>query len=90
MSDFRDYLNEQLKDPEFAAEYEALRPEGEYISAMLEARYKLNLTQDQLAERAGIPTDEITRIEFGETSPTIATLQKIAMALGKSVHIEFE
>jgi hypothetical protein len=35
MSDFRNYLNEQMKDPEFAAEYEALRPERERISTAL-------------------------------------------------------
>ena len=38
MSDLRKYLNEQLKDPEFAAEYEAMRPEYEAIRAVIAAR----------------------------------------------------
>lgn len=89
MSDFRAYLNEQLQDPEFAVEYEALQPEKDYIMAMLSARHEQGLTQKELAERCGIRQSNISRIEHGESSPTIATLQKIAAGLGKQLHIEF-
>lgn len=34
---FRDFLEEQLKDPEFAKEYEALEPEMAAIRAEIEA-----------------------------------------------------
>jgi predicted transcriptional regulator len=89
MSDFRDFLNEQMKDPEFAAEYEALQPEREYIRAMLSARNDMGLTQQQLAERCGIRQSNISRIENGTSSPTVATLQKIAAGMGKKLRIEF-
>lgn len=45
MSDFRDYLNEQMKDPEFAAEYKATLPEYEEIRAVIAAKPESNLTQ---------------------------------------------
>ena len=34
MSDFRKYLEEQLEDPEFKAEWDALQPERALVQAM--------------------------------------------------------
>lgn len=38
MSDFRDYLNEQLKNEDFRAEYERLEPEFSIIQDVIDAR----------------------------------------------------
>jgi len=89
MSDYRNHLNEQLKDPEFSAEWERQRPEREYIKAIIAVRMEQNLTQKELAERTGIRQSNISRIENGNCSPTIATLQQIANGVGKTLHIEF-
>ncbi len=35
MTNFKDFLNEQLKDENFKKEYDALRPEMAIIQAML-------------------------------------------------------
>lgn len=90
MSDFRDYLNKQLEDPEFAAEYEQLRPEYEAIQAIIAARLECNMTQKELAEKTGIRQSNISRIESGTSSPTIDTLSRIAAGLGKKLVIEFQ
>ena len=37
MTNFNDFLNEQMKDPEFKAEWDALDPEFSVIEAMLKA-----------------------------------------------------
>jgi predicted transcriptional regulator len=89
MSDFRKHLTKQLKDPEFSVEWERQRPEREYIKAITAARMEQNLTQKELAERTGIRQSNISRIENGNCSPTIATLQQIADGVGKTLHIEF-
>lgn len=89
MSDFRKYLDEQKKDPEFAAEYEALRPEYEAIRAVIAARLESNLTQKELAEKTGIRQSNISRIESGAASPTVDTLARIAAGMGKQLRIEF-
>ena len=89
MNEFREYLAEQLKDPEFAAEYEAMRPEYEAIRAMISARRECHMTQQELAERTGIRQSNISRIESGNSSPTIDTLARIAAGLGKQLKIEF-
>ena len=89
MSDFKSHLQEQLKDPSFAKEWERLRPEREYIKAIIAARIEKNLTQKELAQRTGIRQSNISRIENGKSSPTVATLQQIACGLSKTLHIEF-
>jgi len=89
MSELQEYLEEQLKDTEFAAEWERQRPEREYIKAIIGARIEKNLTQKELAQKTGIRQSNISRIENGNCSPTIATLQQIADGVGKKLHIEF-
>jgi predicted transcriptional regulator len=89
MNDYKEYLINQFKDPEFAAEWERNAPEREYIKAIIAARMELNLTQKQLASMTGIRQSNISRIENGNTSPTVATLQQIASGVGKKLHIEF-
>jgi len=89
MSDFKNHLSEQLGDPEFAVEWERQRPEREYIKAIIAARIDQKLTQKELAERTGIRQSNISRIENGNCSPTIATLQQIASGMGKTLYIDF-
>jgi predicted transcriptional regulator len=90
MSDLNRYLDEQLKNPKFAAEWERQRPEREYIKAIIFARMEQNLTQEELARKTGIRQSNISRIENGNCSPTVATLQQIASGMGKTLHIEFK
>ena len=89
MSDFKNYLAQQMEDPTFAAEYEAQRPEYEAIRAVIAARLACNMTQKELAEKTGIRQSNISRIENGSASPTIDTLARIADGLGKQLKIDF-
>ena len=74
MSKHQAYLAKQLSNPEFAAEWERQRPEREYIKAIVTARIEQNLTQKELAAKTGIRQSNISRIENGNCSPTVATL----------------
>ena len=53
----------------------------------IELREKHNLTQVELAEKAGLPQAQISRIERGVVSPTSTTLAKIAEALGADLRL---
>ena len=44
-------------------------------------RNKKDLSQQELALRAGLYKNTIWKVETGQVSPTIATLEKIALAL---------
>jgi DNA-binding XRE family transcriptional regulator len=51
------------------------------ISSLITGRRQLHLTQTQLAARAGVAQEEISRIERGRKSPTMDTFARIAVAL---------
>lgn len=89
MSDFRDYLNKQLEDPEFIVEYETMRPEYEAIRAVIAARLEIGMTQKELSEKTGIRQSNLSRIENGTSSPTVDTLARIAAGMGRRLKIEF-
>jgi ribosome-binding protein aMBF1 (putative translation factor) len=89
MTTFKGYLSEQLKDPEFRAEWDALEPEFAIIQAMIEARKTSGLTQKQLSERTGIAQADISKLERGNANPSLRTLRRLASGMGMKVKIEF-
>lgn len=50
-----------------------------------EARVKAKLTQEKLAQKAGISVFTLQKYESGDRNPKIESLQKIANALGISI-----
>ena len=86
---FNDFLEEQLQDPEFRREYEALQPERAVIQAMIDARKTSGLTQKELAERTGIAQGDISKLENGNANPSIRTLQRLASGMGMTLKVEF-
>lgn len=89
MSDFRKYLDEQLKDPAFKAEWDALQPEFAIMQAMIDARRQSGLTQKQLAEKTGIAQGDISKLENGSANPSVRTLLRLADGMGMRLKIEF-
>lgn len=89
MSDFKKYLAEQMKDPAFKAEYDALEPEFSIIQAMIDARKASGLTQQQLAEKTGIAQADISKLENGSANPSLRTLRRLADGLGMRLKLEF-
>lgn len=86
---FRETLNEQLKDPEFRVEWEALEPERQIIRAIVDGREANDLTQKQLAEATGITQADISRLENGTANPSLRTLKRLASGMGMQLKIEF-
>jgi DNA-binding XRE family transcriptional regulator len=76
-----------LQDPEVKAAYDALEPEYELARQIIGARIAQNLTQSELAQKAGLKQTAISRLESGEGNPTFNTLKRVSGALGKKVHI---
>lgn len=89
MSEFRDLLNEQLKDPEFKKEWDDIQPEMDVIRAMIDNRIAQNLTQKELAERTGINQADISKIENGTRNPSLKMLKRLAAGMGMALKIEF-
>ena len=90
MSDLKRYIEQQMKDPAFRAEYEASETEYQMTRSLIAARMASNMTQKELADKSGVRQSNISRIESGSCSPTIATLQALAEGLGKKLIISFQ
>lgn len=45
------------------------------------ARKRLDLTQEEVAQRSGLEPAEISRIESGKRDPRVSTLEKLAKAV---------
>lgn len=89
MTNFNDYLADQMKNPDFKAEYESLEPEFAIIQAIIDARIATGLTQKELSEKTGIAQGDISKLENGNANPSLKTLQRLAEAMGKTLKIEF-
>lgn len=86
---FRETLNEQLKDPAFKKEYDDLETEFQIIRAIIDARTEMGITQKQLSDLTGIAQADISKLENGNANPSLKTLQRLASAMGKKVKISF-
>lgn len=86
---FNDMLSEQLKDEDFAKEYDAIQPEMDIIRALVDARISQNLTQKELSQRTGINQADISKLENGTRNPSINLLKRLAAGMGMSLKIEF-
>lgn len=89
MTNFNEFLKEQLQNPEVKAEYDALQPEFDIIQAIIDARRSQNLTQKELSERSGITQADISRIETGTRNPSLNMLKRLADGMGMYLKVEF-
>ena len=89
MSDLQKYIiRRKLKDQEFSENYESGYQEFK-IGVMLKiAREEAGLTQEQLADKVKTKKSAISRIENHAEDIKLSTLEKIASALGKRLHVE--
>ncbi|MFP5528212.1 helix-turn-helix domain-containing protein [Peptococcus simiae] len=87
---FRETLNEQMRDPEFQNEWDSLDVEFQIIKAMLDGRSEQQVTQSELSRLTGIAQGDISKIENGSANPSVKTLSRLASGLGKKLKITFE
>lgn len=86
---FDEYLAQQLEDPEFKAEWDALEPEFQIIRGIIEGREANNFTQEQFAAATGIDQSNISKLENGTANPSLRTLKRLAAGMGMKLEINF-
>jgi transcriptional regulator with XRE-family HTH domain len=79
---FDEHLALQLQDPEFAAMWAVEKPFSDFAINVWRIREERGLTQQQLAERAGLKQPRVAEIERSDANPTLLTISRIAHALG--------
>jgi ribosome-binding protein aMBF1 (putative translation factor) len=86
---FEEDLKEQLKNPTFRKEWEDSEAEYQLSCKLVEARLKNNLSQRELAKKAGTSQAQIARIEGMDANPSLSLLKRIASALNTKLEISF-
>lgn len=87
--DFDKLLREELKSLDFEKEWNTLEPKFNIIQAMVDARKKSHLTQKELAQKTGINQADISKLENGNTNPTLFLLQRLAEGMDMQLRLEF-
>ncbi len=88
---FDDLLQNELKKPEFRAEYEALEEEFTLAKEVMQLRRSNNLTQKDLAKLSGTSQPAIARLESGNyKNLSLSFIRKVAEALGTTPEIHLK
>ena len=86
-----DDLHERwLDDPEYKDAYDALEEEFSLAAALIEARTRAGLSQEEVAQRMHTKQTVIARLESGRTMPSTRTLKRFADATGTTLKISFD
>ena len=73
-----EYIQEQMKNPEFKQAYDDLAPEYEIIRALVAARIEQNMTQKELGKILGVNISSVQKYESGAVSNLkMETLRKL-------------
>ena len=90
MARISDLHKKWRKEPKYRKAYEALEEEFVLASAVIDARNRAGLTQQELAKKMGTTQPVVARLESGRVRPSMRTLQRFAEATGSRLLISFE
>ncbi len=79
---FDEWLEQDLADPAFRAEWQRTVLARAISHAITRHRNAHGLSQTALGERLGMSQTQISRLELGEHTPSFETLLRVADALG--------
>lgn len=85
------YLEEQLKDVDFAERFKKAGEAWEIALQLAALRKKSGLSQKELARRVGTSQQQISRLESPSyEGHSLSMLRRVAEVLGATVHVEIE
>ena len=87
--DHKAFMKKALKRKDFRKAYKDLKEEYTIIREMLDARSRVGLTQEAVAELMGTTKSAVSRLESaGKHVPSLASLKKYAQAVGCRLEIK--
>ena len=90
-TNFDRYLEEQMKDPDFARRYQKAGEAWEVALQLAVLRKKAGLSQKELAQRVGTSQQQISRLESTSyEGHSLSMLRRVAEVLGATVHIDIQ
>lgn len=90
-TNFDKYLEEQLKNKDFAARFEKAGEAWDIALQLATLRKESGLSQKELAERVGTTQQQISRLESPSyEGHSLSMLRRVAGFLGATVHVELK
>src|SRR5690349_8583393 len=90
MTRMQDLHKKWMREPKYRKAYEAQEEEFALAAAMVQARNRAGLTQQQLAKKMGTTQPVVARLEGGRTRPSYRTLERLAAATGSRLLVRLE
>ena len=88
-TNFDDFLEQQLSDPELRREYDAQQPEHAIIQTMIDARKHAGRHKKNSPSALESPRVTSANSKKGNANPSLRTLQRLASGMGMTLRIEF-
>ena len=88
-TNFDKYLEEQLRDKDFAARFKKAGEAWDVAVKLAALRKECGLSQKELAQRVGTTQQQISRLESPSyEGHSLSMLRRVAEVLGATVHIQ--
>ena len=90
-TNFDRYLDEQLKDPDFATRFQKAGEAWDVAIQLAALRKALGMSQKELARKVGTSQQQISRLEAPDyEGHSLSMLRRIAEVLGATVHVQLK
>ena len=90
-TNFDRYLQDQLRDPDFAARFKKAGEAWDLAIKLAGLRKEAGLSQKELARRVGTSQQQISRLESPSyEGHSLSMIRRVAEALGCTVRVEVE
>lgn len=84
----RNFIRELKKDKEFQRLYDIEKKKLDIAVALTKAREKRGMTQAQVAKKADLAWETISRIENAKMNPSLDVLERVFAAVGKKFRFQ--
>ena len=82
-SSFNSFLSENLTEEEI----KVIHAKAKLLGEIIDARQELQLTQKKLESMSGIKQPMIAKIENGNVSPSLDSLLRLLVSMGKTIKV---
>jgi transcriptional regulator with XRE-family HTH domain len=90
-TNFDRYLDEQLKDPDFAERFKEAGEAWDVAMQLAALRKESGLSQKELAKRVGTSQQQISRLESPSyEGHSLSMIRRVAEALGATIRVKIE
>ena len=88
--DWDDFRKELEAQPGFKEALKETELEFQVARAVIEARIKKGMTQEDLAKAMNTKQSVISRVENAKTVPSLSFLKRLAQVFGASLQVQFK